>query len=205
MLIIVMTRRSSPKAVGADADTNNESMNLQRIAHCDSHRIPSTVSTKSPKRKRAAAPSTTPIAGEASPSATTAMPESGQSNDTASLAVLQVPAGDVALLDATAILEAAAGPIDPIVALSSNSTVKDAQALKDQLMKLLELPEVVAIDVRSVERVDTATMQLLCAFVRDRAERNGAVEWLGSPPALVEAARLLGVEHMLAFSKAGAA
>lgn len=127
------------------------------------------------------------------------------SNDAASVAAVQVPADHVVFLDATAVLEAAAGPLDPIVALSSNSTVKDAQALKDQLMKLLELPEVVAIDVRSVERVDTATMQLLCAFVRDRAERNSAVEWLGNPPAMVEAARLLGVEHMLALPKAGAA
>lgn len=142
--------------------------------------------------------------------------------DTATLAILvpetvdaateeAVPAVLNAAMDATAILETPIvaervdGPVDPIVALPSHSTVKDATVLKIELMKLLELPAPVVIDVRSVERVDTATVQLLYAFVRDRAERNGMVEWLGSPPALIDAVRLLGVQDVLAVSGAGAA
>lgn len=133
-----------------------------------------------------------------------------QATDTATLAIL-VPQTVDAAADATAILETpivaeqGGGPVDPIVALPSHSTVKDATALKIELMKLLELPAPVVIDVRSVERVDTATVQLLYAFVRDRAERNGMVEWLGSPPALVDAVRLLGVQDVLALPEAGAA
>jgi ABC-type transporter Mla MlaB component len=200
-----MTRRSSPKDVGASADTHSESMKLTRAARRESHRIPLTVSTKSPKRKRVAATTAIdPIASDAT-SATTAAEGDLQSNDTVLLAALsQAPANDVSL-DSTAVLEIATNHIDPIIALASNSTVKDAQALKTQLMKLLEVPETVAIDVRSVERVDTATMQLLCAFVRDRAERNGAVEWLGCPPAILDAVRLLGVRHMLALPAAAGA
>jgi ABC-type transporter Mla MlaB component len=74
-----------------------------------------------------------------------------------------------------------------------------------ELLKLLEVPAPVVIDVRSVERVDTATIQLLYAFVRDRAERNGMVEWLGSPAVIVDAVRLLGVQDVLAIPTAGAA
>jgi ABC-type transporter Mla MlaB component len=207
VLIIVMTRRSSPKAAAVHADTNSESMKLTRAARRASHRIPLTVSTKSPKRKRAAvAPAPESIAGNALPIDTAVAAEiDAQTSETATMAALS-PAAVDAVLDATAILEPpASGPVDPIIALSSNSTVKDAQALKAEMMKLLDLPDVVAIDVRSVERIDTATMQLLCAFVRDRAERNATVQWLGSPPAIVDAARLLGVQHMLAFPTEGVA
>lgn len=151
------------------------------------------MSIKRPKRKRVAA---------ASASAAAAVAESS-GEETATLAIL-TPAAPA--LDATAVLgQPARFPADPIVALSSNSTVKDAGALKAELMKVLDLAATVAIDVRSVERVDTATMQLLCAFVRDRAARNVAVQWLGCPPAIADAARLLGVQSMLCLPTAGAA
>lgn len=93
----------------------------------------------------------------------------------------------------------AASSAEPIVGLSSNCTVKDAVALKSELVQLLETSETVAIDASSVERIDTAIMQLLCAFVRDRAERNLGVSWRGTPQALRDAARLLGVGALLAL------
>lgn len=108
-------------------------------------------------------------------------------------------------LDATAVLETLVTPADPVIALSSNCTVKDATALQTQLLKLVGLDTQVSLDVRSVERVDTATMQLLCAFVRQRAACNAAVKWIGNPPALAEAARMLGVQSILSLPAAGAA
>jgi ABC-type transporter Mla MlaB component len=182
------------------------------------------VSTKAPKRKRASG-----VIRDAAPVAAVAMDVAElQAADTATLAILTPAVMDAAMVDtameaaapaaqdgaadATAIMEtgliadlAHGCPLDPIIALPSNSTVKDATVLKTELMKLLDLPAPVMIDVRSVERVDTATIQLLYAFVRDRAERNGMVEWLGSPPALIEAIRLLGVQQVLALPAAGAA
>lgn len=86
----------------------------------------------------------------------------------------------------------------PVVALASNCNVKDAGQLKQSLSKLME-ESVVGIDARSLERIDTATLQLLCAFVRDRAAHDRKVEWLGESPALHEAARLLGVGELLAL------
>lgn len=84
-----------------------------------------------------------------------------------------------------------------MVALPSVCTVKDAAGLKDSLCAVVDEPSSVTIDVRALERIDTAILQLLYAFVRDRAARNLAVEWLGARPALIDAASLLGVHALL--------
>jgi ABC-type transporter Mla MlaB component len=57
----------------------------------------------------------------------------------------------------------------------------------------------VAIDIGKVERVDTSTIQLLCAFVRERAAQQLAVEWIGDAHVIRDAARLLGVEELLSL------
>jgi ABC-type transporter Mla MlaB component len=93
----------------------------------------------------------------------------------------------------------------PVVALSSNSTVKDAASLKAALIKVVASTATVSVDARSVERIDTATIQLLCAFVRERAQRQLEVKWLDCPKALVESSRLLGVHQILGLPEAGAA
>jgi ABC-type transporter Mla MlaB component len=87
----------------------------------------------------------------------------------------------------------------PTIVLASNCTVKDAAALKQSLCRLLDDAAAVVLDVRQLERVDTSTMQLLCAFVRDRAAHQRQVEWLGDSPAIRDAARLLGVAALLAL------
>ena len=94
---------------------------------------------------------------------------------------------------------------DPVVALPSNSTVKDAASLKAALIKVVQSPAVVALDVRSVERVDTATMQLLCAFVRERTQRQLGVKWLDCPKTFVDSSRILGIHAILGLPEAGAA
>jgi ABC-type transporter Mla MlaB component len=137
------------------------------------------MSTKTTKRKRAASPAATEPA-EANPApqesapvavavATTSAPVAPASND------------------------------EPVVSLFSNSTVKDAAALKDTLLQVIDVPGAVAIDAKSVERIDTAVIQVLCAFIRDRAARNLAVNWRGTPQPLLDAARLLGVGTLLAL------
>jgi ABC-type transporter Mla MlaB component len=87
----------------------------------------------------------------------------------------------------------------PVVSLFSNSTVKDAAALQGTLLQVIDSPGTVAIDAKSVERIDTAVLQVLCAFIRDRAGRNLSVEWRDAPQPLLDAARLLGLEAVLAL------
>lgn len=97
---------------------------------------------------------------------------------------------------------AAASPA-VVVALASNCSVKDAGALKDSLCAVADAAEPVVLDAGSVERIDTATVQLLCAFVRERVGRNQAVVWQGVSAVLLEAARLLGVQALLALPPCG--
>ncbi len=85
----------------------------------------------------------------------------------------------------------------PTVALFSHCTVKHAAGPKNELLQQLDEPAEVVIDATNLERIDTAIMQLLCAFVRERAERNLGVRWHGIPQALRDAARLLGVGTLL--------
>ena len=99
-----------------------------------------------------------------------------------------------------AVVEGApAAPSRPTIALGSNCNVKDAAELKQSLCHHVADSAPVALEVGRVERVDTSTMQLLCSFVRDRAAQQRTVEWAGDTRVIRDAARLLGVESMLAL------
>ncbi len=64
----------------------------------------------------------------------------------------------------------------------------------------LQARQPVVLDATHIERVDTAALQILCAFFRD-AEVNGlVVQWQHPSPALQNAARLLNVSTCLALS-----
>ena len=104
----------------------------------------------------------------------------------------------------TAVVEAAqtAQRSQPTIVLASNCNVKDAAELKQTLCLHLDDAGAVTVDVGSVERVDTSTMQVLCAFVRDRSAQERKIEWLGDPSVVRDAARLLGVESMLCLPAA---
>jgi ABC-type transporter Mla MlaB component len=110
-----------------------------------------------------------------------------------------------AVRSVAAVIEVAvpAAPSQPTIALASNCNVKDAAELKQSLCLHLDHATPVALDVGHVERIDTSTMQLLCAFVRDRAKQRREVEWVGDSRVVRESARLLGVEGMLSLPQAG--
>lgn len=92
---------------------------------------------------------------------------------------------------------------EPVVVLAANCSVKDAAALKTSLCAVASESTEVILDVSAVERVDTATMQLLCAFVRERSGRNQRVAWRGESPAVQDAVRLLGVGELLGLESKG--
>jgi ABC-type transporter Mla MlaB component len=97
---------------------------------------------------------------------------------------------------------APAAASQPMIVLASNCNVKDAAELKQSLCLHLDQAAPVTLDVGSVERVDTSTMQVLCAFVRDRSAQQRKVEWLGDSRVVGDAARLLGVAGMLCLPPA---
>jgi ABC-type transporter Mla MlaB component len=94
-----------------------------------------------------------------------------------------------------------ARPSQPMIVLASNCTVKDAAELKQSLCLHLDAVEPVTVDISGVQRVDTSTMQVLGAFVRDRSAQQRKVEWLGDASLLRDAARLLGIEQMLSLPR----
>lgn len=89
----------------------------------------------------------------------------------------------------------------PLV-LQPECTLADATALKEALCARLAHNETVTLDATAVERIDTATLQLLAAFVRDRRLAGRAVMWRGVSEAIVGAAQLLGMVSMLSLGEA---
>jgi anti-anti-sigma regulatory factor len=101
-----------------------------------------------------------------------------------------------------ATVEAAPAEVAPrgTVVLSSNAGLRDASALKDSLVALLDQSEPVTIDARAVERIDTATLQLIAAFVHDRTVLKRGCIWWGASEALIDAVRVLGLGPALQIS-----
>ncbi|HUA25472.1 MAG TPA: STAS domain-containing protein [Steroidobacteraceae bacterium] len=81
--------------------------------------------------------------------------------------------------------------------LAAECTAAEADALKSELGRRLQRSEPVTLDVSAVQRIDTAGLQLLAAFVRDRRTAGRAVAWRGRASALETAAGLLGLRDML--------
>ena len=81
--------------------------------------------------------------------------------------------------------------------LAVECMVSDAASLKQRLAALIDEPLAVTLDITALQRIDTAGLQLITAFVRARAGHGRTVEWQGSAPVLATAARLLGLTSLL--------
>jgi anti-anti-sigma regulatory factor len=111
--------------------------------------------------------------------------------------------------DATSVAEPAAAaateaktadPSPIALALPTACTIREGSAVKGELLKLLNNEQTVVLDISAVERVDTAGLQLLCAFVRDRRAHGKRTQWSGSPAAFSEAVELLGLTQVLGYA-----
>ena len=82
----------------------------------------------------------------------------------------------------------------------TSPTIRTITTLQTELAERLDESGPVQIDGTTVDRIDTAGLQLLAAFVRDlRADARG-VEWVGCSEALKKAARSLGLGAALGLS-----
>jgi ABC-type transporter Mla MlaB component len=84
--------------------------------------------------------------------------------------------------------------------IAAECTVADAGSLKAGLAKLLDDAGMVTLDISAVQRIDTAGLQVIATFVRERESRGRPVEWRGNAPALSAAAKLLGLSSFLKLS-----
>ncbi len=85
----------------------------------------------------------------------------------------------------------------PALALTAECLVSGASTLKESLAGLLDEPQPVTLDITALQRIDTAGLQVLTAFIRERAGHGRTVEWRGTAPALTSAAQLLGLTALL--------
>ena len=82
-------------------------------------------------------------------------------------------------------------------AIAAECTVADASSLKSGLARLLEESDSVTLDIGAVQRIDTAGLQVIAAFIRERESHGRQVQWRGHAPALEAAAKLLGLGALL--------
>jgi ABC-type transporter Mla MlaB component len=84
------------------------------------------------------------------------------------------------------------------VKLPPECTLAHADGLKVRLAAVVSALAPVAIDVCDVRRIDTASMQVLVAFVRARSAAALPVRLQGDSAVFNEAVRLLGLASVLA-------
>jgi len=82
-------------------------------------------------------------------------------------------------------------------AVAAECTVADASSLKTGLSKLLEESGIVTLDIGAVQRIDTAGLQVIATFIRERESHGRQVQWRGHAPAVTAAAKLLGLAALL--------
>lgn len=85
---------------------------------------------------------------------------------------------------------------NPPLRLGSTS-LRNVNAFQAELAERLDESGTVQIDAGAVERIDTATLQLLAAFVRDLRADARLVEWLACSAVLRRAAQSLGLADAL--------
>jgi ABC-type transporter Mla MlaB component len=103
---------------------------------------------------------------------------------------------------ATATASSTEAPPTTLVYCSPECNISVAQDLYDTLQAALGAQCPVVLDATHVERVDTAVLQMLCAFVRDAQASGIVVQWRQPSPALENAAQLLNVRTCLALPMA---
>jgi ABC-type transporter Mla MlaB component len=88
-------------------------------------------------------------------------------------------------------------PASGSFAVAAECTVADASSLKAGLAKLLDESDAVTLDISAVQRIDTAGLQVIVTFIRERERQGRQVLWHGHAPAMVTAAKLLGLSSLL--------
>ncbi|HEX6833384.1 MAG TPA: STAS domain-containing protein [Rudaea sp.] len=74
--------------------------------------------------------------------------------------------------------------------------IEEAADLRERLKKPARSKKPVTLTCASIDRLHTAALQVLCAFVRDRAQARGDTR-IDAPDELRAAAALLGIADTL--------
>ena len=91
-------------------------------------------------------------------------------------------------------------PQTTLIPCDSSLDIAVAHELFQTLQQAVDTSNSLVIDAANVEHIDTAALQLLCAFIQDAQVRGIDVQWHEPSPAVNEAAHLLDLEGILALS-----
>jgi ABC-type transporter Mla MlaB component len=83
-------------------------------------------------------------------------------------------------------------------ALGADCTIEHAPGLQKQLAKVLADRACVTLDFSAVKRCDTAGMQVLAAFIRERREAGRDIELASMSENFLVTAKLLGLSALFA-------
>lgn len=75
----------------------------------------------------------------------------------------------------------------------SDCTIAQADDIKAQLARILAQPSCVTLDLSSIRRIDTAALQVLTAFIRERRSAGRDVECRAASEPFMLTAELLGL------------
>ncbi len=82
------------------------------------------------------------------------------------------------------------------IALAADCTIEHSPGLHKQLAKILPNRACVTLDFTAVKRSDTAGLQVLAAFIRERREAGRPIELAGVPDNFLATAKLLGLDAL---------
>lgn len=91
----------------------------------------------------------------------------------------------------------------PPLELGPDLGIEGAADLKDTLGGQLESGRSVVLDLSRAERIHSASLQLLCAFVRERQAAGRKTRIANPSPAFEEAARVLALSSALGLAESG--
>ncbi len=80
------------------------------------------------------------------------------------------------------------------IRLPVTTSVRECATLQQQLLELVDVADTVTVDVGDIELIDTAALQLLFAFSRERSANGLHTVWQGDNPALRQAADSVGLQ-----------
>jgi len=85
----------------------------------------------------------------------------------------------------------------PVLQLNSIQDISKSQALKSEMLALINDNDVIDINASEVERIDGSALQLLCALFNYAHQNNLIINWIDPSDALKEATQTLGMQEIL--------
>jgi len=84
----------------------------------------------------------------------------------------------------------------PLATVPADCTIAQTGDLKADLARVLDVPAAVTLDLSAVRRIDTAALQVLTSFIRERRAAGRDVECRGASDAFLVTADVLGLRAL---------